>query len=88
METGAEPIPADEPSTTAEAAALLERAQCGLWRVDLGAVKSSAEFTARIGTLERSSSEMEALLVRTERRAAQRANLDVASYQLRASLTS
>jgi hypothetical protein len=86
MGSRAEHNPADEPSTMAEAAALLERAQLVLRRVDLDAVKLSAEFTARIGTLERSLSEMEALLVRTERQAAQLANLYVATYQLHASL--
>jgi GAF domain-containing protein len=74
------------PSAMAEAAALLERAQLALRKVDLDSVRLSSEFSARIEVLERNLSEMESLLIRTERQAAQLANLYVATYQLHASL--
>ena len=63
----------------AEAQRLVERASCD-------AALRQRELAERTHRLEDNMREMEALLVRTERQAAQLANLYVATYQLHASL--
>src|SRR5689334_18354496 len=65
---------------------LLEEAQSLVVRASHEAARRSHELAERTRTLESNVREMEALLVRTERQAAQLANLYVATYQLHASL--
>jgi hypothetical protein len=80
------PESAPELSHLGRAARLLEEAQRALSRADQDAEQRTAELLQRIRELESSSTEMEELLVRTERQASQLANLYVATYQLHASL--
>jgi hypothetical protein len=75
-----------ELSPLSRAARLLEDAQRSLSRAGDEADKRNREHLQRIAELEGSLSEMEELLVRTERQAAQLTNLYVATYQLHASL--
>jgi hypothetical protein len=64
----------------------LEDAQRSLQRAEDEAERRNRELSQRILDLEGNLSEMEELLVRTERQAAQLTNLYVATYQLHASL--
>ena len=80
------PEPASELSQLGRAARLLEDAQRSLERAGDEADTRNREVASRINELEESLGEMEQLLVRTERQAAQLANLYVATYQLHASL--
>ena len=73
-------------SQLGRAARLLEDAQRSVLRAGDEAEKRNREHLQRIRELEGSLSEMEELLVRTERQAAQLTNLYVATYQLHASL--
>lgn len=75
-----------ELSQLGRAARLLEDAQRALERADDEAERRNRELSVRIRDLEENLGEMEQLLVRTERQAAQLANLYVATYQLHASL--
>jgi hypothetical protein len=75
-----------EATQLGRAARLLEEAQRSLERAESEATKRNQELSRRILDLEESIGEMEQLLVRTERQAAQLANLYVATYQLHASL--
>jgi len=75
-----------EPSALASAAALLGRAQELLLRARDADAPRAREVAERIESLETSLAEMDQLLARTERQAAQLANLYVATYQLHASL--
>jgi hypothetical protein len=87
-----EPSPNDLPEPSAEmsqlgrAARLLEDAQRLLCGANDEADARHRELVGRIRGLETNLGEMEELLVRTERQAAQLANLYVATYQLHASL--
>lgn len=65
---------------------LLDEARSLVEQADREARVRLAELNRRTTGLEESLSEMEQLLVRTERQAAQLANLYVATYQLHASL--
>jgi GAF domain-containing protein len=67
-------------------ARLLGEAQALVERATQDAAEKTLEFTTRIQGLEENLGEMEQLLIRTERQAAQLANLYVATYQLHASL--
>lgn len=78
--------PSPEPSSLGRAARLLEDAQRSLERAEHETAKRNQELSSRIHDLEGDLGEMEQLLVRTERQAAQLANLYVATYQLHASL--
>ncbi len=77
-----------ELSPLGRAARLLEDAQRSLERAGDEAERRNQELSRRITDLEENLGEMEQLLVRTERQAAQLANLYVATYQLHASLES
>src|SRR5687767_13382178 len=67
-------------------AQLLEEARILVQRASRDAEERSSELMKRSAELEESMREMEQLLARTERQAAQLANLYVATYQLHASL--
>jgi hypothetical protein len=83
---------ADAPASLSElthlgrAARLLEDAQRALSRADQDGERRTQELLQRIRELEGNLSELEDLLLRTERQASQLANLYVATYQLHASL--
>jgi len=65
---------------------LLDEARALVEQAERDARDADAELNRRTATLEECLREMEQLLVRTERQAAQLANLYVATYQLHASL--
>jgi GAF domain-containing protein len=67
-------------------ARLLDEARALIDEADQDAKRRHAELSARTSGLEEMLREMEKLLIRTERQAAQLANLYVATYQLHASL--
>jgi GAF domain-containing protein len=75
-----------EPAALARMQELLAEAQSLVERASGDALRRHRELVERTQTLEENMREMEALLVRTERQAAQLANLYVATYQLHASL--
>jgi GAF domain len=77
-----------ERSALAEAQELLDRAQAVLARASSDTTRLTTELRARIKSLEANAADMEELLIRTERQAAQLASLYVATYQLHASLQS
>src|SRR4051812_46472868 len=80
------PVPDGDSSPLAAAAALLLRAQEMLVRAREADLPRAREVAERIQNLEGNLAEMDQLLARTERQAAQLANLYVATYQLHASL--
>jgi GAF domain-containing protein len=78
-------MPADS-APLGRTAQLLEEARVLVQRASRDAEERSSELMKRSTELEESMREMEQLLARTERQAAQLANLYVATYQLHASL--
>jgi len=81
------PLPASPDSAPlGQTARLLDEALLLVRRASVDAEVRSTELVKRTEELEESMREMEQLLARTERQAAQLANLYVATYQLHASL--
>jgi len=86
QQRAATPSAAPDSAPLGRTARLLDEAALLVRRASLDAAQRDSELGRRTAELEQSMREMEQLLARTERQAAQLANLYVATYQLHASL--